>query len=79
MIDASSGDTAAVNASGVKTLLPYDVKKLPRNPLSLLIIFSVSPFNKIPLFSKDLFLITFVIFFISLFVKIFPEQLKDFY
>ena len=68
-------DTAAANPNGIKILLANgvstvfingkpavinDLRKL-RNPPSRLVIFPVAPFNKIPLFSKDL--ITFIISF----------------
>ena len=46
------------------------LKKL-RNPPFWVVIFLVVPFNKIPLFCKDL--ITLVISFISLFVSVIPE------
>ena len=67
-IAASSTDIHADNPNGIKTLLAIGVstffingkptlinglKKL-RNPLSRVIIFLVVPFNKIPLFFKDL-------------------------
>ena len=42
-----------------------------KNPPSWLVIFLVVSFNKIPLFSKDL--ITFIISFISLLVRVIPE------
>ena len=42
-----------------------------RNSPYLLVIFVVVPFIKIPLFSKGL--IIFIIFFISLFVRVTPE------
>ena len=42
-----------------------------RNSPYLLVIFVVVPFIKIPLFSKGL--IIFIIFFISLFVRVIPE------
>ena len=42
-----------------------------KNPPSWLVIFVVAPFNKIPVFFKDL--ITFTISFISLFVRLIPE------
>ena len=40
-----------------------------------LVIFLVVPFNEISLFSKDL--ITFIISFISLFVRVIPEPVID--
>ena len=46
-----------------------------KNLPSWIVIFLVVPFNKIPLFSKDL--ITFTISFISLFVRVIPEPLLD--
>ena len=42
------------------------------NPPFRLVIFLVAPFNKIPLFSKDL-----ITFIISLFVRVIPESLID--
>ena len=42
-----------------------------KNPPSWLVTFVVAPFNKIPVFFKDL--ITFTISFISLFVRLIPE------
>ena len=41
------------------------------NPSSWLVIFLVNPFNKTPLFSKDL--ITLIISFISFYVRVIPE------
>ena len=46
-----------------------------RNCPSWLIIFLVLPFNKTPLFSKRL--ITFIISFILLFVRVIPEPVID--
>ena len=46
------------------------LRKLVNAP-SGLVVFLVVSFNKIPLFSEDL--ITFIIFFISLFVSVFPN------
>ena len=46
-----------------------------RNLSSWLVITLVVPFNKMPLFFKDL--ITFVISFISLFVRVIPEPVID--
>ena len=51
-----------------------DLRKFKNSP-SWLVIFPLLPLNKIPLFSKDL--ITFIRFFISLFVKVIPEPLID--
>ena len=51
-----------------------DLRKL-RNPPSRLVIFVVVPFNKIPLFSTKL--ITFIISFISLFVRFITEPVID--
>ena len=51
--------------------------KVPRklsNPSFWLIIFLLVPFNKIPLFSKEL--IAFIISFISMFVSVIPEHLN---
>ena len=80
---ASVADIAADNPNGNKRPLARDVSKLfiygkpavinglikLRNLPSWLVIFPVFPFNKIPLFSKDL--ITFISF-ISLFVTVIP-------
>ena len=44
-----------------------------KNHLSWLATFQVVPFNKIPLFSKGV--ITFIISFISLFIRVIPERL----
>ena len=46
-----------------------------KNPPSWQVIFVVVSFIKIPLFSKDL--ITFIIYFISLFVRVIPEPLLN--
>ena len=87
-IVASVADIAADNPNGSKTFLANGISTLfingkPavinvlrkfNNPLSLLVIFVVIPFNKIPLFSKDL--ITFIISFISLFVRVIPEPVE---
>ena len=48
-----------------------------KNPPSCLVIFLVIPLNKIPLFSKHL--ATFIISFISLFVRVVPEHLPVIY
>ena len=47
------------------------VRKLPRNPPSWLSIFSIVPFHKIPLFSRDL--ITSISYSVSLFDRVIPE------
>ena len=60
----------------VKAAVINDLRKL-ENPPSSLVIFLVVHFNKISLFSNDL--ITFIISFISLFVRFFPEPLIDFF
>ena len=51
-----------------------DLRKF-RNPPPWLVIFAIVPFYKIPLFSKDL--VTSIIYFISLFVRVIPEALLD--
>ena len=48
-----------------------------KNPPSWLVIFVVVPFNKIPLFSKDL--INVITSFISLFVRVIPGPVLDFF
>ena len=83
-------DTAAVNADDTETVtanavsrycingkaaLVNGARKLS-NSTSWLLIFLVVPFNKIPLSFKDL--ITFIIFFISLFVSVIPGSLNLF-
>ena len=82
---ASAVDIPAGNINGNKTLLARGVSKLfingklafinglgnVKNSLSWQVIFLVVPFNKIPLFSKDL--ITFAMSFISLFVRVIPK------
>ena len=88
-IAASDADIAADNpndnkiflANGVSTLfingkpaVINGLRKL-RIPPSWLAIFLIVPFNKIPLFSKDL--ITFIISLISLFVRVIPAPLLD--
>ena len=87
-IAASNADIPADNPIGIKTRLANGVsaffiygkpavinglRKL-RNTTSSLVIFAVVPFNKIPLFSKDL--ITFISF-ISLFVRVISEPIID--
>ena len=70
-------------ANGVSTLFingkPAVINGLRKfkNPPSWLVIFLVVPCNKITLFSKDL--ITLIIFFISLFVRVisFPKTLSE--
>ena len=84
-IAASVAGAAAVNPNGTKALLANGVttsfingksvvinglRKL-RNPASWLLTFLVVPFNKIPLFSKDL--ISFIVSFILLFATVIPE------
>ena len=79
---------AAVNSNGFKTFIANGAstffvigkptlinggRKLPSNPLFRHVIFPLIPFNKISLFSKDL--ITFIIFFISLFVSVIPKNI----
>ena len=82
---ASAVDIPASNINGNKTLLARGVSKLfingklafinglgnVKNSLSWQVIFLVVPFNKIPLFSKDL--ITFAMSFISVFVRVIPK------
>ena len=58
----------------VKPAVIYGLRKL-RNPPSWLAMFLVVPFNEIDLISKVLF--TFIIFFVSLFVRAIPEPLID--
>ena len=79
----------AVNPSGNKTILvnsasalfingkPADINGLRKlgNPHFWLVILLVVPFNKIPLISKDI--ITFIIPFISLLVRVIPEPVTD--
>ena len=87
---ASAANVAAVNPYGTKTLLANDVstllingkltfinepRTLAKNPPSWLLIFSVVPFNKILLFSRDF--TTFLIYFISLFVSVTPKPITD--
>ena len=60
-----NGKTAAIDNTD-------DPRKL-ENPPSCLIVFPTVPFNKIPLFSKDL--LSFIISFTSLFVSVSPELL----
>ena len=86
-ITASCDNATAVNPNGTKTHLPNDVSTFYiygnpafntglwnlRNLISWLIIFLVVPFNKIPLFSKDL--ITLITSFISLFANVNREPL----
>ena len=81
---ASVADIAADNPIGNKRLLARGVSKLfiygesavinglikLRSLPSWLVIFPLFPFNKIPLFSKDLF--TFIISLFSLFVTVIP-------
>ena len=70
-----------VLANGVRTLSIYykptiiDGKRKFKNRLYWLAIFLVISFNEIPLLSKDL--ITFIISFISWFVRVIPEPLTD--
>ena len=55
----------------VKPVFTKGPRKLS-NPPFWLVTFLVVPFNKIPLFSKEL--IIFIIFFVSLFVSAIPES-----
>ena len=85
MIAAAVGDVAVVNPNDMKTLLASGVSKsfingkrtFIKGPSKLsnlpswLIIFILVPFNKIPLFSKEL--VTFIIPFISLFARVISE------
>ena len=87
-IAASVADAAVVNPKRTIALLANVVStffingkltfiKGPRklsNPSFWLIIFPLVPFNKIPLFSKEL--IASIIYFISMFVSVIPEQLN---
>ena len=86
---ASVTEAAVVNPEGTKTLLGDGVSKCfingkpavinglrkLRNPPSWLVFFLVVHFIKIPLFSKDL--ITFIISFISLFVRVIPQPIVN--
>ena len=71
--EAVTNSTKMLLANGVRTffiavkLAVINGQRKLRNPPFLLMILLVVSFKKIPLFSKDL--ITFVISFISLFVK----------
>ena len=60
---------SAVSTNG-KTAVINGLRRF-KNPLSWLVIFLVVPFNKTSLFYKTL--ITFIIYFILLFVRVFPE------
>ena len=87
-IAASSAGIPADKLNGIKTILadgvstflingkPAVINRLIKfkNPLSWLVTFLVVPFNKIPLFSKDLF--TFIISFILLFVRVILETVN---
>ena len=77
-------DAAAIDLNGIKTFLanvvstffingkPAVINGLTklRNPSSWPVIFLIVPVNKIPLISKDL--ITFIITFISFFIRVIP-------
>ena len=76
----ADGATVAPNcrkkslAKGVSTFFingKPNLNNVPRSPPFWYITYSVVPFNKIPLFSKDL--ITFIISIVSLFVSVIPE------
>ena len=81
----SAADIPSDNPNGIKTLLARDVSTffingnqlslMVKNPPSWLVIFLVVPFNKIPLFSKDL--ITFIIYFLSSFLELFLIPVTD--
>ena len=72
-------DSPGDNPNGTKTLSARSVRTLGngkfKNPPSCLVLFVVVYFTKIFLFSKDL--ITFIISFISLLVKVIPKPLID--
>ena len=86
---ASASCIADANSNSIKTILAIDEsthfingKPAVINGLTKLrsshfwpVIFLVVTFSKIPLFSKDLF--TFLISFISLFVRVNPEHVTD--
>ena len=65
-------DTKTLSARSVRTFL---INGKFKNPPSCLVLFVVVYFTKIFLFSKDL--ITFIISFISLLVKVIPKPLID--
>ena len=85
----TTADAAAVNPNGIKTLLAYGVSTFfingkpvvinsvrnLKNPPSWPVIFLLVPFIRIPLLSKDL--LTFIISFILLFVRVIPEPVID--
>ena len=88
-IAASAADILADNPSEIKTFSSNEVSTLfingtpaaanglrkLRNPPSWVLISVEVPFDSIPLFSKDLF--TFIISFISLFVRVISEPVVD--